>query len=123
MRSTWGALAVILVLAFALSGLSCKGDSNPVNPPPPGADVTIQIVADAGSAAFSPSPDTVTVGQTVSWHNGRGTPHTSTANGGQWNTGNIAAGATSAPIQMNTAGPFGYHCTIHPSMTGILVVK
>jgi len=86
--------------------------------------VTINIVAEAGANSYSPSPDTVSVGQTVAWHNVAGITHTSTAdNIGIWNTGNIANGSTSAAIQMNTPGTFGYHCTIHPTMTGILVVQ
>jgi len=39
-----------------------------------------------------------------------------------FNTGNIGGGKTSAPIAMNTAGSFPYHCSIHPTMTGTLVV-
>jgi len=107
--------------AFAMHGCSGDEKKNPVAPPT-GADVTINIVADMGSTAFG-GTTTVTVGQTVSWHNTRGTTHTSTANGGAWNTGNIAAGATSTPIQMNTAGSFPYECSIHPTMTGTLTVN
>ena len=111
-------LASLLVLgAFA----GCGGDDkkNPVAPPS-GADITINIVADMGSSAFGASATNVTAGQTVSWHNTRGTTHTAT--GGSFNTGNIAPGATSAPITINTAGDLPYACNIHPSMTGTLHV-
>ena len=113
--------AVLAVLA--LSGLSCGGnDKNPMNPGGGGgADVTITIVGMNGANSFSPSPDTVNVGQTVAWHNGDATTHTATATVG-FNTGNISGGSTSAPIMMNTAGTFPYHCSIHPTMTGTLVV-
>lgn len=118
---------ILVGLVFGLGALAlygCGGDDNknPMNPGGGGADVTISIVADMGAGAFSPDPDTVTVGQTVSWKNNRSITHTSTANGGAWNTGNIAGGATSPPIAMNTAGSFPYHCGIHPSMTATLVV-
>jgi plastocyanin len=112
-----------LFAILALSGLSCGGDDNPMNPGGGGgADKTITIVAENGSNSFSPNPDTVTVGQTVSWHNAAGTTHTATANGGTFNTGNIGNGSTSAPIAMGAPGSFPYHCSIHPSMTGTLVV-
>ena len=120
------ALLVSLALGLSLTALSCKGKSNPVNPGPP-ADVTINIVADMGSGAFGAIPETVLVGQRVSWRNMRSTTHTATSNGGpaagQWNTSNIGPGVTSASIQMNTAGTYPYHCTIHPTMTSTLVVQ
>ena len=113
--------AVAVGVAFATHGC---GDDNPASPGGGGgvaADVTISIVGIA--TGFSPDPDTVTVGQTVAWKNNDSGAHTSTADAGAWNTGNIAANATSAAIAMNTAGSFPYHCTIHPSMTATLVVK
>jgi plastocyanin len=124
MKPSWfGALLALLILGIGFLSLSCK-DDNPAGPGPGGgADVTINIIADAGSGAFGATPTTVTVGQKVAWKNNQGTTHTSTADGGLWNTGNIAAGATSAPITMNTAGTFPYHCIIHTSMTGSLVVN
>lgn len=116
----------LLAVGVALATHGCGGNEkkNPIAPGPGGAaDVTINIVGIAGANSFSPSPDTVTVGQTVSWKNNDGVTHTSTADGGAWNTTNIAPGGTSTPIAMNTAASFGYHCTPHPAMTGILVVK
>ncbi len=124
MKSIWASLLLAaLVLGTSLLALSCKGKSNPAGPGTP-ADVTITIVAENLANSFSPNPDTVTVGRTVAWHNVAGLTHTSTSNGiGLWSTGNIANGSTSAPIQMNTTGSFGYHCSIHPSMVGTLVVR
>src|SRR2546428_13131677 len=106
MKPVWGSVLVgVLVLGAGFLALSCKGKSNPAGPGGGTANVTINIVADAGSNSFSPNPATVTVGQTVAWHNVAGITHTSTANGvGLWDTGNIANGATSAPIHMNTTG-------------------
>ncbi len=117
----------MLTFGVALMSPGCGGDDkNPTSPGGGGggtANVTINIVGISGANSFSPSPDTVTVGQTVSWKNNDGVTHTSTADGMSWNTMNIAPGGTSTPIAMNTAGSFGYHCTPHPAMTGILVVQ
>jgi plastocyanin len=123
MKSRWGnALVVTFLLGAGLLALSCKGKSNPAGPG--GADMTINIVGMSGSNSFSPATATVTVGQTVSWHNTDAITHTSTESGiALWDTQNIAPGATSAPIHMNTAGTFAYHCAIHPTMTGSLVVN
>jgi plastocyanin len=119
----WGAaLLVVLTLGACILAVSCKGKSNPAGPG--GADVTINIVGQSGSNSFNPSTATITVGQTVSWHNTDVITHTSTESGiALWDTQNIAPGATSPPIHMNTAGTFAYHCAIHLSMTGSLVVN
>lgn len=117
----------VLVCLFAILGAvalhGCGGDDNknPMGGGGGGANVTLNIVADMGAGAFSPDPDTVSVGQTVSWKNNRSITHSSTADGGAW-TVDISAGATSAPITMNTAGSFPYHCRFHGSMTATLVV-
>ena len=109
-----------LSLPLVLAAFGCN--SNNSTNPPATADVVINIVAENGANSFSPNPANVTVGQTVSWHNVAGTTHTATQNGGGFNTGNIGNGGTSSPIQMNTAGDLGYHCSIHPTMVGTLHV-
>ena len=117
----------LLTIGVALMSPGCGGDDKKPTSPGGGgggtANVTINIVGNSGASSFSPSPDTVTVGQTVSWKNNDTITHTSTADGASWNTNNIAPGGTSTPITMNTAGSFGYHCTIHPGMIGTLVVQ
>jgi len=116
-------LLAALVLAASLLALSCKGKSNPAGPGG-AADVTINIVGNLGASSFSRNPDTVAVGHTVSWHNSDGTTHRVVNNGIViWDTNNITGGSTSTPIQMNTTGSFGYHCSIHNSMVGTLVVR
>ncbi len=80
------------------------------------ADATIPI------ADFAYPPTTnVNVGDSVTWNNTSGVTHTATADGGSFDTGNIADGA-SASVTFDTAGTFPYHCTIHPSMVGSIVV-
>jgi plastocyanin len=131
MRSRSQSLALGALLVFALTVVGC-GDSNPAAPTPPptgggggggtAANVTITIVGQSGNQSYSPNPASVRVGQTVAWRNGDSVDHTATANGGAFNTGNIAPGATSTAITMNAAGSFDYHCGLHPAMVGTLVV-
>jgi plastocyanin len=124
-RSThWSILAVVVLASGLAAGCGGGDDKNPMNPGGGTPDVTINITGQNGANSYNPSPDTVTVGQTVAWHNGNGTTHTATAdNGTAFATGNVGAGSRSAAIQMNTAGTFTYKCSIHPAMTGTLVVK
>jgi len=75
------------------------------------------------SGCFSPNPITIKVGDTVTWTNNGSVSHTSTSNTGAWDTGSISSGATSSAVAFPNAGTFPYHCTIHPSMTGTVVVS
>jgi plastocyanin len=72
--------------------------------------------------AFNPSSVTIDVGDTVTWTNNDGLPHTVTADDTSFDSGVIAGGAT-FPQTFPSAGTVNYHCTIHPTMTGTVVVR
>jgi plastocyanin len=129
-KSILGAgLLALVSMAFLPS---CGGSySSPVAPsspaptptPGPGADVTILISGNSGGMSFSPASASVKVGQTVAWKNNDAITHAIAQDGGAgFNTSNIAPGATSGAVAITAAGTLGYHCTIHPSMTGNLSV-
>jgi plastocyanin len=81
------------------------------------ADTTIQV------ADFSfPATTTIQAGDTVTWTNSSGAAHTATADGGSFDTGTFADGA-SASVAFDDVGSFPYHCAIHASMTGTIVVE
>ena len=69
-------------------------------------------------------PDTITVarGDTVVWINKDFFPHTVTATGGRFDSHEIQA-AKSWKYLANKKGQFGYFCTLHPAMNGVLVVE
>jgi plastocyanin len=128
------ALTIGGVLLVAATLVGCGGgssnNSNPMAPAPTtggggtgvAPDVTITINGMDGAQSFSPNPGSVKVGQTVAWRNTDSVAHTATADGGSFNTGTIAPGATSSPIMMSAAGSLAYHCSFHPSMVGSLTV-
>ncbi|WP_371400536.1 cupredoxin domain-containing protein [Kribbella sp. NBC_00662] len=89
---------------------------------PAGAAVSTNTV-DIKEFAFGPQSVTVKVGTTVTWTNDDQDPHTVTSQNG------------SGPLKSSTlqkgdkfqykftkAGTFDYLCTIHPFMTGTVVV-
>lgn len=117
------ALPAAILLAGTALLTSCSGSSSKSNPAGPGgaADVTINIVGNLSTSSYAPSPDTVLAGQTVAWHNSDVITHTGTGTG--FDTGGVGAGSTSRAFAMTTKGTFIYHCTIHPGMTGTIVVK
>ena len=122
-RVVLGALALLIIALVALLGACGGNKSNPMSAGG-GADVTITIVARNGNMSFSPNPASCPVGKKVAWRNNGGMTHTATSDpsGAAFNTGDIANGASSAPITMGTTGTFPYHCARHPDMTGTLSV-
>lgn len=92
-------IGLIGVLAFAIHATAASGAS---------ATVSVQD--------FSFTPGTVTVGQseTVTWS--FRALHTTTSNQGFWDSGARASG--DYVVTFLDAGTFGYHCSMHPSMTG-----
>ncbi|MGE5358833.1 MAG: cupredoxin family copper-binding protein [Bacteroidales bacterium] len=124
MKLALAGLSLMTLLVAAACGSSSVSPTSPSPSPSPSpapggsAGVTINI----SNSAFAPSSMTVKVGQTVAWQNSDSITHTATANSGAFDTGAIAPGSTSAAITMSTAGTFAYHCSIHPFMTGTLIV-
>ena len=119
--------AAIVALSIVASGCSGSYESgSPVAPTPPtpttsNGVVTINIVLDNGSQSFSPNPATLPAGQMVVWHNVDTTTHRVVLNSGSLDTGDLAPGASSQPMSINTGGG-PYHCSIHPSMVGTIVL-
>lgn len=77
------------------------------------------------SFAFEPANCKVTLGRTLTFVNEDSVPHTATALFNapvKFDAGEIAANA-SASIRFDTAASIPYHCEIHPSMTGMIVVE
>lgn len=71
--------------------------------------------------AFTPSSITVTAGTTITWTNKDAITHTVTSDNGIFDSGNVTSGG-SFSYMFSTAGTFTYHCKIHTSMTGSVVV-
>ena len=71
--------------------------------------------------AFSPAQVTVSTGAVVTWTNSDSAAHTVTFDDGL-DCGRLAGGGT-VSATFPTAGSYAYHCTIHPSMRGTVVVQ
>lgn len=70
---------------------------------------------------FVPADLTVQVGDSVTFTNLGGAPHTATANGGGFDTGRLTKGQ-SATVTFSAPGDFTYFCAIHPSMKAVIRV-
>lgn len=130
-----GRLAVCGVFVFAVACGSTYSPAPSTAPSPSAAPtsvpapagstsaVTIPIGASTlGSRAFAPDDVTVAAGTTVSWMNADVVSHTSTSNGGTWDSGVVAPGGQFS-VAFPTAGTYQYHCAIHPGMVGTVIVQ
>ena len=123
-------LILLATLAVGLAG--CGGSSStpssptsPSSPSPTPLGSGVTIVAGASTrttTAYNPNPISVSRGDTVTWVNNDTTTHTSSADGGAFNSGSIAPGASFSQT-FQTAGSFTYHCAIHPNMVGSVTVQ
>ena len=79
-------------------------------------------MAGTPSQSFQPANVTIPVGRVVTWRNVDAIVHNTVADGGSWNSGNIAANGQYQRT-FSAAGTFTYSCTLHPGMTGTVVVQ
>ncbi|MHB8576136.1 MAG: cupredoxin domain-containing protein [Dehalococcoidia bacterium] len=94
------------------------------SPASPAGATGAATAVDIKNIAF-PATITVKPGTKVTWTNRDGFPHTVTSDAGQaqsFDSKPIAAQATFS-VTFATAGTYAYHCNIHPSMHGTIVVS
>jgi plastocyanin len=137
-KSSLAAIIIVIILiaagALALTHKSNTNNSSanntPSNPSNNSASSNASNQSSAGAInisnmMFTPSQITVAKGGAVTWMNNDSTTHTVTddlSNAGGPASGDIAPGQ-SYSFTFNKAGSFQYHCSIHPSMRGTIVVK
>jgi plastocyanin len=117
-------ILVSFVTVLGVGAAACSGSGYGSAPsaatavgPLPNGIVTVNVVAINGAQSFSPNPATLPTGQKIVWHNIDSITHRVVLNDGTIDTGNLAPGASSAPMTIGTAGG-AYHCSIHPEMIG-----
>jgi len=76
------------------------------------------------SPGFNPPTVTVVIGinNTVEWVNDDSVPHTVTADGGSFSSGNLNPG-DSYSFTFTSPGTYAYHCSYHPWMKGVVLVE
>ena len=129
-----GVLVVLSIVLYNCGGGGGGGYGGGGTPPTPS---TVQVVVcSAGTTTtvsivnqitgFSPSSVTVPVNSIVQWTNNDSIIHTVTSTtvptNGTFDSGNLAPGA-SICLKFTSAGTFNYHCSIHPTMTGLVTVQ
>jgi plastocyanin len=118
-------LLVLVSVAAAVPAAGCggSGDGATASAPSGGASSGTPSSISIRDFKFSPATISVRSGARVAVTNSDSAPHTVTADDGHsFDSGTVQPGA-SASIQAPGPGTYSYHCTIHPFMTGALVVK
>lgn len=72
--------------------------------------------------AFSPSTLTIKAGDTVTWTNQDSVAHTVVSDSGSEISSPSIPQGGSYSHTFTSAGTYNYHCSIHPSMTGQIIV-
>jgi len=78
--------------------------------------------AELRTMTFAPNRIEIPAGATVVWTNTDPLVHTITADDGSWDSGAIEPGKTWSHT-FTQPGEFAFHCTPHPFMKGVLVVR
>ncbi len=125
-----GTLLMALSLILVLTGCSTTTPAATPTPTaiasPTSAPTTTPTTAHANveisNFAFVPQTLTVSVGTTVTWTNNDSSSHTIASNDNLFQSGTLAKGATFSHT-FGQKGTFNYRCSIHPSMTGKIIVE
>jgi plastocyanin len=115
-----GTVAMFLFVALA-SLTSIRGrEVEPTTSIPVKADKNEIAIA---NFSFSPKIFTVSPGATVTWINYDKVPHVISSTGNQFQKSPVLQPRQSFSSTFATAGTYSYSCSIHPRMTGQIIVK
>jgi amicyanin len=116
------------VMTPGMSGQAMPGMSGMQSPPASASATAVDSPASQGGTAvaiadfkFNPATLTVPVGTTVTWTNQDEEPHTLAAKDGSFHSAGIDTHGTYS-FTFTTPGSYDYICSIHPFMTGTVVV-
>ncbi len=117
----WVVLIATLTVAVMIAG--CTSSSQPPVTPattqipvPEGSTITIQ------NFAFSPASVTIPKGTTVTWINEDSVNHQIVDDAGTvFSSESLPKGAVYS-FKFDNSGSYPYHCSIHPSMKGVVIV-
>ena len=107
-----GVLALSLLLATARQGTNARADRAP--------EATVTVTID--NFSFTPKEITVAKGTTVIWVNHDDVPHT-VVNADKVFRSKALDTDDQFSFAFTDAGTFSYFCSVHPMMTGKVVVK
>jgi plastocyanin len=116
-------MRILLSLAAAVALTGCGGSSygggGGVTDPQPVPTTSVSLK----NIAFSPGAIRVAAGATVQFTNNDGIAHNVTFTSTTITGATDFAAGTRSVVMPATPGTYAYHCTIHPGMTGSVLVQ
>jgi plastocyanin len=123
---------LIVGLLLAVGLVACGGSSSPATTSAPAASVgtaganlgtaTVKISATT-QLTFDPAMQTAHVGDIIQWSNTGSVMHTVTFDSEPSLTDPSLAPGGVWEVKFTTAGTYQYHCSIHQTMVGTIVVS
>jgi plastocyanin len=108
------AMPVMIAMLLLVAGSSRVAASDQ----PSAANVAVKI----DNFVFGPQAITVPVGTTVTWTNSDDIPHTAVSTDGVFKS-KVMDTDEKFSYTFTKAGTYSYYCSVHPKMTGQIVVK
>jgi plastocyanin len=115
-----GALAFVMFGALAFLNAT-QGTDSETRGSAPAKSTKTEVVID--NFSFSPKTFTVPVGGTVTWTNHDNAPHVVTSADDQFKKSPVLKTGQRFSNTFATAGTYSFFCSIHPRMTGKIIVK
>jgi amicyanin len=107
---------------------SSSSSSSPSSPTITEEGKVVSIVGNSGSTSYSPNPFEIKVGDTVTWINNDSSPHTVTLSSSSSSSedsnfdSDVLRRDETFSFTFDREGEYPYFCTLHPSMTGKIIV-
>lgn len=115
-----GTLALAMFVVLALLS-STHGNDSKTSDSVPVKATKIEVTID--NFNFSPNTLTLSVGATVTWINHDNVPHVVSSAGNQFKKSTVLKTGQSFSHTFMATGTYSYFCSIHPRMTGKIIVK
>ena len=90
-----------------------------ITPTPTGVRASVEIA----DFAFSPASLTVNAGTTVTWTNHDSVAHQLQSDSGSAITSDLLQQGDTVSVTFSTPGTYAYHCSVHPTMKGTVIVQ
>jgi plastocyanin len=119
-KSVWvaGLVLPVMIATLLLAGSPSITAAAAENDQPTAAASAVKI----DNFSFGPQTITVPVGATVTWTNRDDIPHTAVSTDGVFKS-KVMDTDEKFSYTFTKAGTYAYYCTIHPKMTGQVVVQ
>ncbi len=117
--------ACTLLLILVCMATGCSSSQSQTTPSTPSPSAVAGNTITIKNFAFDPSTMTVKTGSEITWVNQDVAPHTVASDTGslvKFSSDSLPTGA-SYNFTFTQPGTYTYHCSIHPFMTGTIVVQ